>query len=173
MDCNFRSCIILEKVLESNQRNEDKVFDMIDLFFPEERPDDIKGAVNAIYNLYRCGTKKKTPQKTNGKVVLKDQMIYSYEHDAPYIYSAFLSQYRIDLNEIEFLHWWKFHAMFSSLEKRNKIVEIMGYRAANLNDIKNKSERDRVAKMKRVYALPQNLTFEDKVALAGAAFGGM
>ena len=106
-------------------------------------------------------------------MLLKNQMIYDYEYDAPYIYGAFLAQYRVDLNDIEFLHWWKFQAMFRSLEDHNKIVKIMGYREAKLGEIKNKSERERIAKMKQIYALPQNLSFEDKVAMAGAAFGGM
>lgn len=83
-----------------------------------------------------------------------------------------MSQYHIDLNEIEYMHWWKFQALFRSLEDHNKIVEIMGYRAVDLGKIENKKERERIAKMKSIYALPQSYTFEDKVAMAGAAFGG-
>ena len=175
MDCNFRTCIILEKILKSNCSSRRKVLESIDLFFPDEKPSDIIAATDAILRVYRCGDNDKPDKKAkkNGNVALKNKLIYDYDYDAPYIYAAFLAQYRIDLNDIDFLHWWKFHAMFVGLEKRSKIVEIMGYRAANLNEIKNKRERDRIAKMKEIYALPQNLTFEDKVALAGAAFGGI
>ena len=174
MDCNFRTCIIFEKVLQSNESSRIKVFDMIDLFFPDKKPKDIKAATDAILEVYRCGNHgKHNKVAKNGNMLLKNQMIYDYEFDAPYIYGAFLAQYRVDLNDIEFLHWWKFQAMFRSLEDHNKIVKIMGYRGANLGEIKNKSERDRIAKLKQIYALPQNLSFEDKVALAGAAFGGM
>lgn len=174
IDCNFRTCIIFEKVLQSNESSQDKVYDMIDLFFPDKKPRDIKAATDSILKLYCCGEQNpRHQQQKNGNVLLKNQMIYDYEYDAPYIYGAFLTQYRVDLNDIEFLHWWKFQAMFRSLEDHNKIVKIMGYRGANLGEIKNKSERERIAKMKQIYALPQNLSFEDKVAMAGAAFGGM
>ena len=47
------------------------------------------------------------------------------EFDNDLIYSAFKDQYSIDLQEIEYLHWWKFKAMFDALKDDNKIVEIM------------------------------------------------
>ena len=48
----------------------------------------------------------------------------------------------------------------------------MGYRATDTSKIENKKERERIVRLKQIYALPQNLSFEDKVAMAGAAFGG-
>ena len=165
IDSDFRTCIIFEKVLaDGTLSNRDKVEEMIDLFFTEERPADF----------YRCGepVKKKQQVRKNGFVEIKPKMIYNYEIDAPYIFGAFLTQYRIDLNEIEYLHWWKFQALFKSLESHNKIVEMMSYRATDLSSIENKKERERIAKLKRIYDLPENLTFEEKVARAGAAFGG-
>ena len=134
-------------------------------------------AMETIIGFYSCGveTKKDTaPQRRkNGNVVLKPKMIYDYFHDAPYIYAAFLGNYGIDLNDIEYLHWWKFHALFRGLPSSAKIVEIMGYRGTDLGRIKSKSEQARIARTKEIYALPQELSFEDKVAMAGMAFGGV
>lgn len=174
IDTDYRTCIIFEKILESEIPNAQKVDEFVNLFFPEGRPEDLNEAVNAILYLYRCGQpeQKQRKRRMNGNVELKPKMIYNYEYDAPYIFGAFYSQYGIDLNEVEYLHWWKFQALFKSLEDHNKIVEIMGYRAADLSKIENKKERERIARLKQLYALPQNLTFEDKVAMAGAAFGG-
>ena len=50
-------------------------------------------------------TKKQNKQE-------KQKQIYSYEFDADYIYSAFLQQYKIDLNSIKYMHWWKFKDLF-------------------------------------------------------------
>lgn len=176
IDSDFRTCIIFEKVIsDGTLSNRDKVEDMVSLFFTDERPSSLEGATNAILDFYRCGEapKKEPPKrKKNGNVELKPKMIYDYEYDAPYIYAAFLTQYRIDLNEIEYLHWWKFQALFKSLEGHNKIAEIMSYRAADLSKIKDKEERARIARLKNIYELPENLTFEEKVARAGSAFGG-
>ena len=99
--------------------------------------------------------------------------IYDFEHDDDYIYAAFMAQYHLDLQKVEYLHWWKFHALFRGLPSSAKIVEIMGYRGTDLGRIKSKSEQERIARMKEIYALPQELSFEDKVAMAGMAFGGV
>ena len=90
--------------------------------------------------------------------------IYSYEHDADLIYTAFLDQYRLDLNDIDYLHWFKFKAMFEGLKSDNKICEIMGYRAIDVSKIKDKEENYEVAEEKKCYLVIKgdNLdTFDD------------
>lgn len=177
IDTNFRAGIIFEKIAFSNMPKEEKILQLLSVFYPDGIPRNISVAIDKIIELYRCGEsiKKKDTRKRrkNGKVELKPTMIYDYDYDAPYIYAAFMSEYGIDLNEVEYLHWWKFHALFKGLPSTVKIVEIMGYRAADLSKIKTKSEQERIARMKEIYALPQNLSFEDKVAMAGVAFGGV
>lgn len=173
IDTDFRTCIIFEKLL--NQSNDqDSVETWLDLFYPEERPSDIQAAVDGILYIYCCGKTDmaKTPPRKNGNVVLRPKMLYDFEIDAPYIFGAYLSQYGIDLNAIEYLHWWKFRSLFRSLNSSNKIVEIMSYRATDLSQIKNKSEQARIAKLQKLYEIPHAMTREEKIAHAGAAFGG-
>lgn len=174
VDTNFRTFIIFETVmLDDKIGAREKVNELLGLCYTDSMPTDKESALNELLMLYRCGeTLRKSEPRKNGNVVLKPRHIYDFRLDAPYIFGAFLSQYGIDLNEIEYLHWWKFMAMFRSLNSSNKIVEIMGYRAADLSKIESKSERSRIATLQQTYALPQNLSFEDKVASAGAAFGG-
>ena len=86
------------------------------------------------------------------------------------IYSAFMSQYGIDLQKIKFLHWWEFKAMFECLNDDNKIVEVMGYRSINLAKIKDKDEKARIRKLKKLYALPDMRTDEEKQADFNRAF---
>lgn len=172
-DTDFRTMIILEKIINDKTiDNATRVRNVLDLVLTDEQPAGIDLAVEEILFLYSCGerSQRKSKPPTNGDVVLKPKMIYDYDHDAPYIYAAFLSQYGIELNEVQFLHWWKFQALFRSLDDDCKIAQIMGYRAADLNKIKDKNERSRIAKLKRIYAIPEEYTFEDKVAMAGMAF---
>lgn len=174
-DTDFRTMIIFEKIIESRElTNRERIRQVIDLVLTDEQPAEIDLAVDEILYLYSCGKPAETrrARPKNGDVELKQRAIYDFEYDAPYIFSAFLSEYGIDLNGIEYLHWWKFLAMFESLPDDCKIVKIMGYRAADLSKIRDKDERHRLAKLKQIYAIPDNLDFEDKVALAGIAFGG-
>lgn len=175
VDADYRTMITLEKILlDKSLDNRLKIMRALELVFIAGIPEDIAAALDEILFIYRCGQPidDKKPAK-NGQVELRPKMIYDYAFDAPYIYGAFLFQYGVDLQDIAFLHWWKFQAMFRSLNSANKIVEIMGYRAADLSKIENTAERQRIQRLQTIYALPQSYTTEEKVAMAGAAFGGM
>ena len=174
-DTDFRTMIIFEKIITDETIDPRSRVDMlVDLVLTASQPAEKASAMDGIIYLYSCGEppEGKIEAQRNGKVVIRPKMIYSYEHDAPYIYGAFMSQYGIDLNSVEYLHWWKFQALFRSLNSENKIVEIMGYRAADLSKIKNDEERQRIQRLQQIYALPQTYTYEEKVAMAGAAFAG-
>ena len=92
----------------------------------------------------------------------RKKQIFSFEYDAKYIYSAFLDQYGIDLNEIDQLHWFKFKSLFEGLKSDNKICEIMSYRAIDLSKIKDKEEKKKYKQLQRQWALPDNRTIEEK-----------
>ena len=160
IDTNFRSFILFELLMQDKTVSvENKIAFSINIFY-KEMPSDIKKAIDVILWFYARGDTDKKSGKKEEKSG-KDR-IYSYEHDANYIYSAFLSQYGIDLNEIEYLHWWKFKSLFEGLNDENKICEIMGYRAVDLSKIKDKDRKEKYKKLKSAYALPDERTEEEK-----------
>ncbi len=159
INTNFRSFILFELLMQDNEISQkDKILLTLSYFF-DERPKDVKKAIEGVLWFYRCGEKEKH-SKSGGNG--KQKQIYSFEHDAKYIYSAFLDQYGIDLNEIDYLHWFKFRALFEGLKSDNKICEIMGYRAIDLNKIKDKEEKKKYRKLQREFALPDNRSKEEK-----------
>lgn len=174
IDTDFRTCIIFEKLINGVGDDREAVLSWVKLFYTDECPSNLQEAVDGILFIYSCGKpdKPKSAPHKNGNVVLKPKMVYDFEVDAPYIFGAFMSQYGIDLNEIEYLHWWKFMSLFRSLNSDNKIVEIMSIRATDISQIKSKSEQARIARLQKIYEIPNAMTREEKVAQAGAAFGG-
>lgn len=162
---DFRECIKFELLMQDRKiKEEDKIKLALNLFYYEI--EDIQTAIDDMIWFYRCGTEIKE-NKNNDNTNTKQ--IYSYEFDREYIYSAFYSQYNIDLNSIN-LHWWKFKALFQGLNDNNEIVKIMGYRAIDLGKIKDKDEKARYKKLKKLYALPDMRTVEEKEADFGKAF---
>ena len=162
---DFRESIKFELLMQDNRINDNEKIPMALNLYYYEVPNDIVKAIEDMLWFYRCGKEIKTSQgKTESK------QIYSYEFDDELIYSAFKDQYNIDLNSIKYLHWWKFKAMFEGLKQDNKIVEIMVYRAIDLGKIKDKEERARYKKLKKIYALPDMRTQEQKEADFGKAF---
>ena len=160
INTNFRSFILFELLMQDNEiSKEDRIYMSLNLFYKEPIT-DIKIAIDGILWFYTMGeNKNKTKQKS---IKQTTKQIYSYEHDAKYIYSAFYNQYKIDLNEIEYLHWFKFKSLFDSLTDDNKICEIMSYRAIDLNKIKDKDEKNKYKRLKKLWALPDNRTEEEK-----------
>ena len=161
INTNFRSFILFELLMQDNElKTEEKIYLAIKLFY-EEEPKDLKKAVEGILWFYKCGEKEKII-KGKASDNKPSKQIYSFEYDAKYIYSAFKDQYSVDLNEIDYLHWFKFKALFEGLKDDNKICEIMGYRAIDLNKIKDKEQKKRYRQLKRKWALPDNRSVEEK-----------
>ena len=167
IETNFRSFILFELLMQDNDlSSEEKINLALNLFFHNQEfksVDEIKKALNGILWIYTLGKSEEKEDKSKKQVREKKQKaIYSYEHDANLIYSAFLSQYGIDLNDIDYLHWWKFKSLFEGLNDENKICEIMGYRAVDLSKIEDKKQREHYQKLKNKFALPDNRSVEEK-----------
>lgn len=170
INTNFRSFILFELLMQDNEiKKEDKIILTLQLFF-DEPPKDIKKAIEVILWFYRGGEDEETIKNKKEKQSNKKKCIYSFEYDSKLIYSAILDQYKLDLSEVDYLHWFKFKAMFEGLKSDNKICEIMGYRAIDINKIKNKDEKSKYRSLQRQYALPDNRTQEEKEQEFAEAF---
>lgn len=162
IDTDFTTAIKFETLISDRSINaEQKIALILNLFYKEEIPDNIQDAIEAVYQFYACGTGGKGTRQA-----VKAKRIYDFEHDADYIYSAFMADYGIDLQEYiqtgKTLHWWKFRAMFVSLNESNLFCKIMGWRSADLRSLKGE-EKNFYRKMQKLYALPLPKSEQDKI----------
>lgn len=92
-----------------------------------------------------------------------------FEQDIDYIEASFMSDYNIDLTNIE-MHWWKFNNLINGLSNSeignccvlNRIRNIRTYDTSKIKDIK---ERSKIEKIKRTFALretPEKITEEQQ-----------
>lgn len=161
INSDFRISILFELLMQDNSMGDkDKMLMALKLYYPVI-PKNLNEAIEQMLWFYRCG-KDVRKSKGNGKGKSGTQ-IYSFEHDDDYIYAAFMDQYNIDLQDIEYLHWWKFKAMFKSLKEDNEIVKIMGYRSMDLSKIKDKEEKAYYKKMQELYKLPISKDEKEKL----------
>lgn len=159
INTDFRIGILFEELMQSSEfTDEDKGYMALQLYY-EVIPDNIELAVKQMLWFYKCG--KEDKEVTGGSNISQSE-IYSFTHDDDYIYSAFLDQYGIDLQDIEDLHWWKFKAMFKSLKEDNKISKIMGYRSMTISNDMSDGDKKFYKQMKQIYALPDSRTQEEK-----------
>lgn len=169
IDVDFRNAIKFELLMQDNNiSKENKIKLALNLFY-EDIPEDYVKAINDVLWFYNGEDSKVVKENKKVENTQTSKQIYSFEYDSEYIFSAFLDQYGIDLNEVD-MHWWKFKALFKSLREENQFVKIMGYRSIDLSKIKDKEEKKRYKKLKEIYALPDMRTEEQKERDFGRAF---
>lgn len=162
INSDFRVSILFELLMQDEDiEDELKITQALKLYFPKIPPlKYIEETINSIMWFYGCGNEKEELNK-HIKNSTDLEQAYSFEHDNAYIYSAFLSQYKIDLSTVDNLHWWKFRALFEGLTEENMIVKIMNYRTMDLSKM-DKSERDFYKEKKEFFKLPKKISKEDE-----------
>ena len=158
---DFRTSILFELLMFDEEINEkEKGMNVLELYFDYETilnfdENNLNEVFDQIFWFYSCGKRDiYTSNSENDTDEMEFKKIYYYNYDDSYIYSAFLQQYNIDLNDIQNLHWWKFKAMFNSLTEDCKFVQILSYRSVDIDKIKDIEQKNFYKKMKNHYALP-------------------
>lgn len=152
INTDFRISIMFELLMQDDEVEDmDKTAQALNLYYPVI-PENKQKAVEKIIWFYRCG--KETNQDSSNTGGGTQKQVYSFDYDDGYIYEAFLREYGIDLQEIEYLHWWKFRSMFKGLPDDTEFVKIMGYRSVNINSKMSKEQKQFYKKMQSIHALP-------------------
>ena len=151
INSDFRTSVLFSLLMEDdNLSEEEKVLQALNLYYPVI-PDNLEEAIEQIKWFYSCG--KLDNPIGNKKARAISKKVFDFEVDANYIYSAFMSQYNIDLQDIEELHWWKFKALLEGLKEDNKLSKIIEYRSVDLSKIKDKEQRKFYKDMQKQYSL--------------------
>ena len=119
---DFREWIKLSELLGMAGRLNGKVLDMV-LDWYIDPPSSVTDGVYALQRflagaeLYEIDGRSLEGNQGCGKPV------YSFEHDARCIYSDFLRCYGIDLEQVPYMHWWKFLILFEGLPQDTETKE--------------------------------------------------
>lgn len=154
---DYRIGLQFERLMESAMPPDEIISRALVLYYPAI-PDDLEAACERLVWFYRCG---RAANAREPKPVSPVRKVLSFEHDASLIFAAFMGDYGIDLEAAE-LHWWKFRALLDGLKSGNRIVEIMGYRAADLSKLKGE-ERQRMQRLQRAHALPTSEEAQQRI----------
>ncbi len=167
---NFRTSILFELMMQDDRLDaRTRVWKGLNLYFPVI-PGDLSAAVDAALWFYRCGREETALQKRMAERKGKKQ-IYSFDYDAGRIYAAFLLAYNIDLQDIDYMHWWRFRFLFDSLPKDCEFMRAMEYRSVEIDKIPE-GQKEWYRKMKRMYALPLSKEDDRQSAIENALLNG-
>lgn len=160
---DFRIWMEFDRIMHSrNIETKDKIMMIMLLVFDRERfdilPDDCFLTMESLAAFYACG---KNSDKRFGKNGKRERTI-SFSKDSGYIYSAFLTQYGIDLVSIPYMHWYLFCALLDGLEESRRIVKIIKWRVCDPDGVQDKERKKFLKKMKELYALPDSEATEKR-----------
>ena len=164
---DFRTSILFCLLMQDVElTEEEKILQGLQLYYPVI-PSNIEEAYEKILYFYSRGNDIEDNKKVKqGKRIFKrnNNRAYDFEVDANLIFSAFMTQYNINLNR-DNLHWWEFMSLFNSLKDDTEIVKIMNYRTIDVNTIEDKKERKMYKQLQDYYSLENTITTEEKQLL--------
>lgn len=147
---DFRSGIRFELLVQEEEEERKLLEGLLEIYYDGMILENMEEAIERALWFYRGGE----PEEKKSRTGVERKRAYSFDIDWDYIYAAFLEQFRIDLQEVDYLHWWKFRAMFLSLSENSRFMEIMGYRSIKLNRKMPKEQKEFYKKMQKLYAIP-------------------
>ena len=155
---DFREYIRLLDMLRCKELNEIQRIMILGEYFLTDISID-QEAIHALTGFVTMDLKEKennsdSEEEGEGQEETEKKNLFSYEIDYPYILSGFLRDYGIDLETVEYLHWWKFRMLFDGLSDDTEIKQRIMYRGINLSDIKDRDERKRILNIQRSIQLP-------------------
>lgn len=81
--------------------------------------------------------------------------LYSFSKDSDLIFSAFKQTHGIDLIDTEYLHWWKFLALFSDLGSETAFCNLVALRKRVKTGKASKEERQAAHEMGDRFDVPE------------------
>lgn len=164
---SFRDWINFEIIMLNKSTNEEKS-NLLNAMLYENIPEDVEGAVSELIKFYQCGE----TGKGNATGKRSQTRIYDYEIDQYLIYTGFMQYYHIDLNNLEYMHWWIYRQLFLELPDESKMKKVMMYRSVSINSSMSPEQKKFYAEMKRAYTLPAIGDVKKKAIGFGAILAG-
>ena len=138
LNTDFRNCLKIILAFEDDELLDfEKAEIMLRNLYGENIPKNTDEAIRKAIYFLDCG--EEDEEKKVG--TSNSTRLYSFTKDAKYIYSAIKQTHGIDLESIEYLHWWKFVYLFLDLNPECFFCKII--------DLRNKKKKGKLSKEER------------------------
>ena len=138
LNTDFRNCLKIILAFEDDELLDfEKAEIMLRNLYGENIPKNTDEAIRKAIYFLDCG--EEDEEKKVG--TSNSTRLYSFTKDAKYIYSAIKQTHGIDLESIEYLHWWKFVYLFLDLNPECFFFFFF--------DLRNKKKKGKLSKEER------------------------
>ncbi len=157
LNTDFRNCLNIILAFEDPELTlREKYAVMLELLY-KDAPENTQKALELALLFLSCGeVDEEEPADT--------ERVFSFEKDSRYIYSAVQQTHNVDLNNVGYLHWWKFCYMFNDLSENCFFTKLVDLRSRKNKGKLTKEEREYCTKIHKIIELPKVETQEEKIA---------
>ncbi|MDJ0305393.1 bacteriophage Gp15 family protein [Dehalobacter sp.] len=159
LDTDFRTCLNIILAFEDPELTSyEKQMVMLELLY-KEIPENINEACRLGVKFLDCGEDPETEETHSDGA----GRLYSFNQDAKYIYSAIKQSHGVDLEIVDYLHWWKFCYMFLDLREDcffHRLIHLR--RQKNLGKL-TKEEKELYYRIQDIVDVPEVRTTEEQI----------
>ncbi|MCQ5130294.1 bacteriophage Gp15 family protein [Butyricicoccus faecihominis] len=147
INSDFRDCLTIILAFEDNElTDEEKQAVMLTRLYKTIPPNLTEACEMAVLFL-NCGDTRQRDTEPHAR-------LYSFAHDADYIWSAYYQSYGVDLESINHLHWWKFCYMFTDLSEESFFQRMIYLRRRKRDGKLSNEERQAYSQLHDILELP-------------------
>lgn len=151
INTNYKVALECEKVSQSEVSEEERGLAIIYLLFGDKGLKDSENWQELLevgLKYLRCG--KEIIDNDEETEVNMD-----FEQDWEYIKASFFYDYKINLNNRKYMHWWEFYNLLCGLSDKCILSRVRFVRDFDVNQINDSSEKEKWIKQKEQVALKQ------------------
>ena len=151
LDTDFRTCLRVILAFEDPELAtiEKRAVLLENLYM--EKPEDLEEAFNLGIVFLDGGE-----GNPDGQAETEPTKLYSFSKDAKFIFSAFRQTHGIDLETVDYLHWWKFLYLFMDLGEDTFFIRLLGLRKRLADGTASKEDKRAAREMEDLITVPQN-----------------
>ncbi len=165
INTNYKDCLNIIVMLEDNNLTKyEKIELMLELLYKDTskiNENNVEEAIRKAILFLDAGDSKKA-DSNNEEYDIKTKRVYSFTQDAKYIYSAIKKSHGIDLENIKYLHWWKFVYYFLDLDEKSFFSQMIYLRNQRNKGKLTKEEKVVYANLEDVLELENNEQYTDE-----------
>ncbi len=148
INSDFRNCIKIIEAFEDDELfDEEKYLIIIKrLYIDEVKEEDLEQAIIKGIKFLDLGEENENNEENIKR-------LYSFSKDDSYIYTGIRQSHNIDLNSIEYLHWWNFVYLFLDIGQDCMFNQLVYYRKRKNEGKLTKDEKKVYISMRKILDL--------------------
>ena len=149
INTDYRVALACFKAIEDSEINDtERAIAIITLLLGKNvRYKDYEICLNKCAIYLRCG------KEENDNI---DEIDMDYLQDESYIRTSIRQCYHLNINNIEYMHWWEYNELIEGLTEETVLNKIRFLRSYDLSDEKDEKRKREIQKAKNQVALKKN-----------------